>query len=127
MACRAAPGRAPVAKQVLSKPLLATSNRALLTVGVMGAMVMQILDTTIANVALPHMTTSLGATADAITWVLPSYIIATAIALPEPGWLSARLGSRDLLLIAVGGFVVASLLCGTSVNISEMVAFRILL
>jgi len=126
MASRAAPGRAPVAKPVLSKPLLATSNRALLTVGVMGAMVMQILDTTIANVALPHMTTSLGATADTITWVLTSYIIATAIALPATGWLSDRLGSRNLFLIAVGGFVVASMLCGTSVNLSEMVAFRIL-
>ncbi|MBS0478407.1 MAG: DHA2 family efflux MFS transporter permease subunit [Proteobacteria bacterium] len=127
MASAAAPaGSGAAASPTLSKPLLTTSNRPLLTVGVMGAMVMQILDTTIANVALPHMTTSLGATADTITWVLTSYIIATAIALPATGWLSARLGSRNLFLIAVGGFIIASMLCGTAVNLGEMVAFRIL-
>ncbi len=129
MASRAASpasGAAAPARPVLSKPLLATSNRPLLTIGVMGAMVMQILDTTIANVALPHMTTALGATADTITWVLTSYIIATAIALPATGWLSDRLGSRNLFLIATGGFVIASMLCGTAVSLEEMVAFRIL-
>lgn len=108
------------------KPLLESSNKALLTVGIMAAMVMQILDTTIANVALPHMTTALGATSDSITWVLTSYIIATAIALPATGWLSDRLGSRNLFLLAVGGFIVASMLCGTAVNLGEMVGFRIL-
>jgi len=111
---------------VLSKPLLATSNRPLLTIGVMGAMVMQILDTTIANVALPHMTAALGATADTISWVLTSYIVATAIALPATGWLSDRLGSRNLFLIATGGFIIASALCGTAVSLGEMVVFRAL-
>ena len=125
MASAAAPAAAS-GRPALSKPLLETSNRPLLTIGVMGAMVMQILDTTIANVALPHMTTALGATADTITWVLTSYIIATAIALPATGWLSDRLGSRNLFLIAVGGFIVASMLCGTAVNLGEMVAFRVL-
>ncbi|UVO52252.1 DHA2 family efflux MFS transporter permease subunit [Sphingomonas sp. SUN019] len=108
------------------KPLLATTNRGLLTVGVMGAMIMQILDTTIANVALPHMQTSLGATVDTVTWVLTSYIVATAIALPATGWLSERLGSRNLFLIATGGFVIASMLCGIATSLEEMVAFRIL-
>jgi DHA2 family multidrug resistance protein len=126
MASAAAPAPAASGRPALSKPLLETSNRPLLTIGVMGAMVMQILDTTIANVALPHMTTALGATADTITWVLTSYIIATAIALPATGWLSDRLGSRNLFLIAVGGFIVASMLCGTAVNLGEMVAFRVL-
>lgn len=107
------------------QPLLYTSHRGLLTVGVMGAMVMQILDTTIANVALPHMQTSLGATIDTVTWVLTSYIVATAIALPATGWLSARLGSRNLFLIAVGGFVVASMLCGIATSLPEMVLFRV--
>jgi DHA2 family multidrug resistance protein len=107
------------------KPLLQTGNRWLLTIGVMGAMVMQILDTTIANVALPHMQTSLGATRDTVTWVLTSYIVATAIALPATGWLSGRLGSRNLFLISVGGFIIASMLCGTAVSLGEMVAFRI--
>ncbi|KQT33611.1 disulfide bond formation protein DsbA [Sphingomonas sp. Leaf412] len=107
------------------QPLLPTRNRGLLTVGVMGAMVMQILDTTIANVALPHMQTSLAATMDTVTWVLTSYIVATAIALPATGWLSDRLGSRNLFLLSVGGFVVASMLCGIATSLPEMVAFRV--
>jgi DHA2 family multidrug resistance protein len=105
--------------------LLPVKHRWLVTIAVMGAMVMQILDTTIANVALPKMTTSLGATTDTITWVLTSYIIATAIALPATGWLSDRLGSRNLFLISVGGFMLASMLCGTAVSLEEMVMFRV--
>jgi DHA2 family multidrug resistance protein len=128
MASAAAPARGGAAAVAPARgiPMLATPNRALLMVGVMGAMIMQILDTTIANVALPHMTTALGATTDTITWVLTSYIIATAIALPATGWLSDRLGSRNLFLLAVGGFIIASMLCGTAVSLDEMVAFRIL-
>jgi DHA2 family multidrug resistance protein len=110
---------------VHGQPALPAKHRWLLTIGVMGAMVMQILDTTIANVALPHMQTSLGATMDSVTWVLTSYIVATAIALPATGWLSERIGSRNLFLIATGGFIVASMLCGTAVNLEEMVLFRI--
>ncbi|QNQ11023.1 DHA2 family efflux MFS transporter permease subunit [Sphingomonas alpina] len=106
-------------------PLLPVRQRGLLTVGVMGAMIMQILDTTIANVALPHMQTSLGATVDTVTWVLTSYIVASAIAIPATGWLSGRFGSRNLFLFAVAGFIVASMLCGTAVSLEEMVAFRI--
>jgi DHA2 family multidrug resistance protein len=122
-----APGSAPPpALPVPGQPLLHTPSRGLLTVGVMGAMVMQILDTTIANVALPHMQTSLGATVDTVTWVLTSYIVATAIALPATGWLSDRLGSRNLFLIAVGGFVIASMLCGVATSLGEMVAFRVI-
>ena len=107
------------------KPALATTHTGLLTVGVMAAMVMQILDTTIANVALPHMQTSLGATMDTVTWVLTSYIVASAIALPITGWLADRYGSRNLFLVAVGGFVIASMLCGISTSLEEMVAFRV--
>ena len=91
----------------------------------MGAMIMQILDTTIANVALPHMATSLGATLDTVTWVLTSYIVASAIAIPATGWLAERFGSRNLFLFAVGGFIIASMLCGTAVSLEEMVVFRI--
>jgi DHA2 family multidrug resistance protein len=107
------------------QPMLQVRYRWLLTIGVMGAMVMQMLDTTIANVALTHMATSIGATLDTVTWVLTSYIIATAIALPATGWLSGRLGSRNLFLIAVGGFVISSMLCGTAVSLEEMVLFRV--
>ncbi|WCM29091.1 DHA2 family efflux MFS transporter permease subunit [Sphingomonas sp. QA11] len=104
---------------------LPVKNRGLLTIGIMGAMIMQILDTTIANVALPHMQTSLGATMDTVTWVLTSYIVASAIAIPATGWLADRFGSRNLFLFAVGGFIIASMLCGTAVSLEEMVAFRI--
>lgn len=107
------------------RPLLQTRHRWLLTIGIMGAMVMQILDTTIANVALPHMQTSLGATGETVTWVLTSYIVATAIALPATGWLADKFGSRNLFLISVAGFIVASMACGTAVNLEEMVAFRV--
>ncbi|MEG3089674.1 DHA2 family efflux MFS transporter permease subunit [Sphingomonas sp. PB4P5] len=105
---------------------LHTSNRPLLTIGVMAATIMQILDSTIANVALPHMQASLSATADTITWVLTSYIVASAVAIPMTGWLSDRIGSRNLFLYAVVGFVLASMLCGLATNLPEMVLFRVL-
>lgn len=106
------------------RPSLEVANRGLLTVGVLMAMIVYMLDATIANVALPHMQASLGATFDTITWVLTSYIIALAVATPITGWLSDSIGSRNLFLIAVGGFVLASMACGASVNLEEMVLFR---
>jgi DHA2 family multidrug resistance protein len=105
---------------------LPVHNRGLLTLGVMLATIMQILDTTIANVALPHMQTALGATTETITWVLTSYIVASAIAIPITGWLSDTIGSRNLFLLSVIGFLLASLLCGIATSLPEMVAFRIL-
>ena len=105
---------------------LHTTNRPLLTIGVMAATVMQILDSTIANVALPHMQASLGATTDTITWVLTSYIVASAVAIPMTGWLADRIGSRNLFLICVVGFVGASMLCGLAGSLPAMVAFRVL-
>jgi DHA2 family multidrug resistance protein len=105
---------------------LHTSNRPLLTFGVMAATIMQILDSTIANVALPHMQASLSATADTITWVLTSYIVASAVAIPMTGWLSDRIGSRNLFLYSIVGFVIASMLCGLATNLPEMVLFRVL-
>jgi MFS transporter, DHA2 family, multidrug resistance protein len=105
---------------------LHTSNRGLLTLGVMLATIMQILDSTIANVALPHMQTALGATADTVTWVLTSYIVASAIAIPITGWLADRIGSRNLFLWSVAGFVVSSALCGMATSLTEMVLFRVL-
>ena len=101
-------------------------NRGLLVVSVMLATLMQALDTTIANVALPNMQGSLSATQDQISWVLTSYIVAAAIATPATGWLSAVLGRRRLLLIAIGGFTVASVLCGIATDITQMVLFRLL-
>jgi len=108
---------------VASHPL-PTAERLIVTVGVMMAVLLQVLDTTIANVALPHMAADLSATQDQINWVLTSYIVASAIALPISGWLADRVGRKRLLLISVVGFTVASVLCATATSLSEMVVFR---
>jgi DHA2 family multidrug resistance protein len=101
-------------------------HRGLITLSVMAAMIMQVLDTTIANVALPHMQASLGAAQDTITWVLTSYIVAAAIATPITGWLSDNIGRKRLFMICVVGFVVSSALCGIAFSLEEMVFFRLL-
>jgi MFS transporter, DHA2 family, multidrug resistance protein len=108
------------------QPLLPVAHKGLLTLAVMGASVVQILDSTIANVAIPHMQTSLGATLDSVTWVLTSYILASAVAMPATGWLSDRFGSRRLFLAAVAGFILTSMLCGLATSLTQMVAFRVL-
>ncbi|KQT85645.1 disulfide bond formation protein DsbA [Aurantimonas sp. Leaf443] len=90
------------------------------------ATIMQVLDTTIANVALPNMQGSLGAAQDQITWVLTSYIVAAAIMTPVTGWLSDRFGLSRLFIVSVAGFVVASMACGLSTSLEEMIAFRLL-
>jgi DHA2 family multidrug resistance protein len=105
---------------------LPVENTGLLVVGVMLASLLQVLDSTIANVALPHMQASLGATVDTVTWVLTSYIIASAVAMPITGWLADRIGARKLFIGAVAGFIIASALCGVSQNLGEMVVFRAL-
>lgn len=109
----------------LDQPAYPVKHKGLLTLAVMGATIIQILDSTIANVAIPHMQTSLGATMDTITWVLTSYIVASAVAMPITGWLADRIGSRNLFLGAVAGFILASMLCGIATSLTEMVAFRI--
>ncbi len=106
--------------------LLPVENNVLLTIGIMTASLLQILDSTIANVAIPHMQSTLGATSDEISWVLTSYIVSTAIAMPITGWLADRIGSRRLFILSVAGFVLSSMLCGMAQNIEEMVLFRAL-
>jgi len=103
----------------------AGANRAMITISVMLATVMQVIDTTIANVALPHMQGGLSATQDQIAWVLTSYIIAAAVMTPMTGWLAARFGRRRLFLLSVVGFTVASLLCGAAQSLGQIVAFRL--
>ncbi|MFZ0486685.1 MAG: DHA2 family efflux MFS transporter permease subunit [Arenicellales bacterium] len=95
------------------------------TVSIMLATVMQVLDMTIANVALPHMQGSMSATQDQIAWVLTSYIVAAAIMTPPTGYLADRFGRKRLLLVSVAGFTVTSMLCGMATSLSEMVVFRI--
>ena len=99
-------------------------RRVLITVCTMTATVMQALDTTIANVALPYMQGSLSASLDQINWVLTSYIVAAAILTAPIGWLSERFGRKKLFIICVGGFTVASFLCALAQNIEQMVLFR---
>ena len=105
---------------------LEVRSPALLIIGVMTASLLQVLDITIANVAIPHMQSTLGASPDSISWVLTSYIIASAVAMPITGWLADRIGSRRLFLISVTLFVGASMLCGLAQNLEEMVLFRAL-
>lgn len=102
------------------------ANKGAITVSVMLATIMQVLDTTIANVALPHMRGSLNAAQDTITWVLTSYIVAAAIMTPVTGWLADRIGRKRLFLASVAGFTVASLACGIATSLPEMVLYRLL-
>src|ERR1700685_2873453 len=99
------------------------ANRVPITVGLMLATVMNSLDTTIANVALPHMAGSVSASQDQITWVLTSYIIPAALMRPRSGWLSIRFGRKLTFLVSIAGFTVASMLCGVSNNLAEIVIF----
>jgi len=101
-------------------------NRRMITFSIMAATVMQTLDTTIANVALPHMQGTLSASQDQIAWVLTSYIVAAAIATPLTGWLVDRFGQKTVFLASVVGFTVASVLCGLSNSLAEIVAARLL-
>ena len=103
-----------------------TVRRALVTVCVMMATIMQALDLTIANVALPYMQGSLSATIDQVSWVLTSYIVAAAIMTAPVSWLASRYGAKNLLMTCASGFTAASMLCGIAQNIEEMVLCRLL-
>src|SRR5436305_14251727 len=92
---------------------LPTGQRLIVTVGVMMAVLLQVLDTTIANVALPHMQASLSATQDTINWLLMSYIVSSAIALPISGWLADKVRRKRLLLISIACFTVSSVMYST--------------
>lgn len=110
----------------LSAPHIEVEHRGLITVMIMLATIMQVLDTTIANVALPNMTGDLGASQDTITWVLTSYIVAAAIMTPVTGWLADRIGKRELFLVSIVGFVVFSVACGVAWSLNTMVLFRLM-
>ena len=98
----------------------------MVTVCAMSATIMQALDTTIANVALPYMQGSLSASLDQINWVLTSYIVASAIMTAPIGWVADRFGRKRLFIVCAAGFTFASLLCGLAQNIEQMVVFRLL-
>ncbi len=101
-------------------------RRNMVTICAMTATIMQALDTTIANVALPYMQGSLSASQDQINWVLTSYIVAAAIMTAPVGWIANRFGRKRIFIICSGGFTVASVLCGLARDIDQMVLFRLL-
>jgi DHA2 family multidrug resistance protein len=106
----------------MNRPL----NRPMITLSIMLATIMQTLDGTIANVALPHMQGTLSASQDQIAWVLTAYIVASAIATPLTGWLCDRFGQKNVFLASITGFTLASALCGLSNTLAEIVAARLL-
>ena len=102
------------------------ADRWLITIVVMAATLMQVIDTTIVNVALPHMQGSLGASPDEITWTLTSYLVSSAIFMPLTGYLADTLGRKKYLVLSIVGFTVVSGLCGAATSLPEMVVFRLL-
>lgn len=102
------------------------ANRVAITVSIMLATFMQGVDTTITNVALPHMQGSLSASQDQIAWVVTSYIVAAAIMTPLTGWLAGRFGIKYVFLISVAGFTLASALCGAAGSLLQLVLYRLL-
>jgi len=101
-------------------------NPWIVAVAVMFATFMEVLDTTVVNVSLPHIAGNLSATIDESTWVLTSYLVANAIVLPMTGWLARNFGRKRLLMASVGGFTVSSLLCGLAPNLPMLVVFRLI-
>ena len=101
-------------------------RRNMVTICAMTATIMQALDTTIANVALPYMQGTLSASQDQINWVLTSYIVAAAIMTAPVGWIANRFGRKRIFIICSAGFTMASVLCGLAQDINQMVLFRLL-
>src|ERR1700742_3835062 len=104
----------------------AVTHRAMITACAIGATVLQSLDQTIANVALPYMQGSFSASYDEITWVLTSYITAAAIMTAPVGWMATRFGRKPLFIGCIIGFTLASMLCGAAQSLPQIVGFRLL-
>ena len=103
----------------------AAVNPWIVAIAVMFGTFMEVLDTTVVNVSLPHIAGSLSATVDEATWALTSYLVANAIVLPITGWLANYFGRKRLLMSAVVGFTTASVLCGLAPNLPVLIFFRI--
>jgi DHA2 family multidrug resistance protein len=100
-------------------------NPWLIALAVMFATFMEVLDTTVVNVSLPHIASSMSATTEEATWALTSYLVANAIILPMTGWLASTFGRKRLLMLSTSGFTLASFLCGAAPNLASLVFFRI--
>ncbi len=107
-------------------PFVPVPNRGMLTLSIMMANIMQGVDNSILNVALPHIQGSLSASLDQVAWALTSYIVCAAIMMPLTGWLAGRFGIKYIFLASVIGFTVASALCGAATSLGELVFFRAL-
>src|SRR5205085_10479097 len=101
-------------------------NPWLIAIAVMSSTFMEVLDTTIVNVSLPHIAGNLSASTDEATWALTSYLVANAIILPMTGWLASRFGRKRLLMLSVTGFTISSFLCGLAPNLGMLIMFRCL-
>jgi DHA2 family multidrug resistance protein len=101
-------------------------NPWIVAIAVMFATFMEVLDTTVVNVSLPHIASSMSATTDEATWALTSYLVANAIILPMTGWLAGRFGRKNLLMLSTTGFTLASFLCGAAPNLAMLIVFRII-
>jgi DHA2 family multidrug resistance protein len=101
-------------------------TRLAITISLILAVLMQALDTTIANIALPYMQGAVSANQDEIAWVLTSYIVASAIMMPPTGFLATRFGIKRVLLVCIAGFTIASMLCGAAQSLAQIVVFRCL-
>src|SRR6188508_963111 len=101
-------------------------NPWLIAVSVMFATFMEVLDTTVVNVSLPHIAGSLSSSIDEATWALTSYLVANAIILPMTGWLASTFGRKRLLMWSTAGFTLASFLCGAAPNLASLVVFRVI-
>jgi MFS transporter, DHA2 family, multidrug resistance protein len=115
-----------VLKESAAPPVPPAVNPWIIAIAVMGATFLEVLDTTVVNVSLPHIGGSLSATVTEATWVLTSYLVANAIVLPITGWLGNYFGRKRLLLASVVGFTVASFFCGFAVSLPMLIVFRII-
>jgi DHA2 family multidrug resistance protein len=101
-------------------------NPWIVTISVMMATFMELLDTTVVNVAIPHIGGNMAATVEEGTWVVTSYLVANAIVLPMSGWLARYLGRKRVLLVCVSGFTITSLFCGLATSLGGLIFFRVL-
>jgi MFS transporter, DHA2 family, multidrug resistance protein len=101
-------------------------NPWIVAIAVMFATFMEVLDTTVVNVSLPHIASSMAATTEEATWALTSYLVANAIVLPMTGWLASTFGRKRLLMLSTAGFTLSSFLCGAAPNLASLVIFRVI-
>jgi DHA2 family multidrug resistance protein len=111
------PENAPVSKEI---------NPWLIAIALMSSTFMEMLDTTVVNVSLPHIAGNLSASTDEATWTLTSYLVANAIVLPMTGWLASTFGRKRLLMLSVTGFTTASFFCGLAPSLPFLILFRII-